>query len=88
MKENFLKLSHELVFLLVGVSAIFAPLFFLPTTSGQLALMAESGITTAPPGRSIRIQAARFGMILFFLCVNLQEFSFQQGLLCSGHRSH
>ena len=33
MKENFLKLSENLVFLLVALAAVCAPLFFLPTTS-------------------------------------------------------
>ncbi len=33
MKENFLKLSQNLIFILVTLSAISLPLFFLPTTS-------------------------------------------------------
>src|SRR3989304_9030499 len=33
MKENFLKLSENIVFLLVALAAVCAPLFFLPTTS-------------------------------------------------------
>ena len=32
-KENFLKLSENLVFLLVAAAAVISPLFFLPTTS-------------------------------------------------------
>lgn len=33
MKENFVKVSHTLIFYLIGASAIVSPLFFLPTTS-------------------------------------------------------
>ena len=33
MKENFLKLSENIVFLLVALAAVCAPLFFLPTTA-------------------------------------------------------
>jgi len=33
VKENFLKLSENLVFLLVAAAAVISPLFFLPTTS-------------------------------------------------------
>src|SRR3990167_6687953 len=33
MKENFIKLSHDLIFLLVCAAAFVLPLFFLPTTS-------------------------------------------------------
>lgn len=33
MKENYIKLSHNLIFGLIVLSAIISPLFFLPTTS-------------------------------------------------------
>src|SRR3989344_7287802 len=33
MKENYIKLSHQLIFLLVAATAVITPLFFLPITS-------------------------------------------------------